>query len=48
MSQNITYVTYFGKNIDEVLLKCINTSFSVVSFEYLASIHSALRLFLST
>ena len=31
MSQNISFVTYFDKNIDDILLKRIKTSFWVVS-----------------
>ena len=31
MSQNINFVTYFDKNIDDILLKHIKTSFWVVS-----------------
>ena len=31
MSQNINFVTYFDKNIDDILLKRIKTSFWVVS-----------------
>ena len=46
MSQNINFVTYFGKNIDDILQKCIKTSFRVVSLTYLVSIHSAQLLFL--
>ena len=32
MSQNVNFVTYFGKNIDDIMLKCIKTSFYAVSF----------------
>ena len=31
MSQNINFVIYFDKNIDDILLKRIKTSFWVVS-----------------
>ena len=31
MSQNINFVTYFDKNIDDILLKRIKTSFWIVS-----------------
>ena len=31
MSQNINFVTYFDKNIDDILQKRIKTSFWVVS-----------------
>ena len=31
MSQNINFITYFGKNKDDILLKRIKTSFWVVS-----------------